>query len=456
MRTLTLRLAVNVAAAALIALLVADVIFMFWVKATRDRERHLQLVAAAHELAWGLTGADDPLLSMENIAGRYGVTLRVLGGHEPASAGAPPAPEFGASDHLFAHGYEQIRVQVNTPPWRAVIAAASLAGTADSVLALQRRALPPLALVWAICVLIGVLFLRRAVVQPLVRITKLVGNEDRAGLARFGSDTRSDLAQLSRAIIGMTQRIDEDRDRITAQLAEISATQQQLVRAERLAVVGQLAAGLAHEIGNPLTVIGGFLTVLDDPNLAASERHDALAHVRRELDRIQATVRDLLDFSRAPQLAAGTGELGEAFLYVGKLLAPQERMREVSLEMPVLAAPVHVPIDTGGLTQLFLNLLLNAADAVNGRGRVRVRVESDRDRVRVSVEDSGPGVPAALRERIFEPFFTTKPAGHGTGLGLSVCERLVTAAGGDLTLADSDLGGACFRVTLPVSGDRGR
>ncbi|MBI3180253.1 MAG: hypothetical protein HYZ27_11365, partial [Deltaproteobacteria bacterium] len=143
---------------------------------------------------------------------------------------------------------------------------------------------------------------------------------------------------------------------------------------------------------------------------------------------------------------------GEAIEYVRKLLAPQERMRDVTLDMPRLTAPVHVPIDTGGLTQLLINLLLNAADAMAGRGRVRVSVERRQARVSICVEDSGPGVPAALRERVFEPFFTTKPAGRGTGLGLSVCERVVSAAGGDITLEESDLGGARFRITLPVSG----
>src|SRR5207247_4007842 len=105
------------------------------------------------------------------------------------------------------------------------------------------------------------------------------------------------------------------------------------------------AAGLAHEIGNPLTVLGGFLSVLDAPALPESERVDALRHMRHELDRITGTVRDLLDFSRSPQTAAGIGDLGEALDHVRKLLIPQERMRNVELEMPQPAPSIYVSID---------------------------------------------------------------------------------------------------------------
>ncbi|MBI3179246.1 MAG: hypothetical protein HYZ27_06265, partial [Deltaproteobacteria bacterium] len=298
MRALNLRVAVNLAAAALIGLLLADVAFLFWVKARLDEERYLRLLAAAHELAASLPAAPDPRTLLAGVAARHGVALRTLGPDPLVSAEAPASPEFAGADRVLAQGFDHVRVDLGDSPWQAIVASASLTKTVDQVLAVQRRALPSLAAVWAALVLVGVLFLRRTVVQPLMRITKLVGDEDRAGLARFGNDPRSDLALLSRAIIGMTQRIEEDRGRITAQLdalrrahEQVTAAQQQLVRAERLAVVGQLAAGLAHEIGNPLTVIAGFVTVLEDGGLPDTERRDALAHMRRELDRIQATVR---------------------------------------------------------------------------------------------------------------------------------------------------------------------
>jgi two-component system, NtrC family, sensor kinase len=136
---------------------------------------------------------------------------------------------------------------------------------------------------------------------------------------------------------------------------------------------------------------------------------------------------------------------------VHRLLAPQERLRGVNLEFQPLSAGICVPIDAAGLTQVLLNLLLNAADAVAGRGRIKVGAEVDRERVRVDIEDSGPGVPDELKTRIFEPFFSTKPAGQGTGLGLAVCESIVTAAGGEIVVGRGALGGARFSVILPVA-----
>jgi signal transduction histidine kinase len=310
-------------------------------------------------------------------------------------------------------------------------------------------------------VLLGLVFLRRTVVRPLVRMTELVGRQDRGGLAELSLEPPKGLTQLSRAIIGMTQRIDADRRHIAAQLgelqgahAELRAAHEKLVRAERLAVVGQLAAGLAHEIGNPLTVIIGFLEMVKSPGLTEAERADAIGRMGRELDRIHHIVRDLLDFSRASAKSDSVGDVGEVLEHVRRLLAPQERLRGVTLEVVPPETSVAVPIDAAALTQVLLNLLLNAADAVAGRGRIRASVAIDAGRVKIAVEDSGSGVPEDLRARIFEPFFSTKPAGHGTGLGLAVCDSIIAAAGGEINVGGSALGGARFAVTLPVAGSR--
>jgi signal transduction histidine kinase len=224
-----------------------------------------------------------------------------------------------------------------------------------------------------------------------------------------------------------------------------------LVRAERLAVVGQLAAGLAHEIGNPLAVLSGYMDVLDDPELAAAERADALVRMGRELDRIQVIMRDLLDFSRAPRAAAGAGDVREALGHVEKLLRPQEKFRDVEVSVILPDDAVEVALETDALTQVLLNLLFNAADAMAGSGRVRVVVESGDACVAIQVDDSGPGVAADVVGKIFEPFYTTKAAGQGTGLGLAVCDHIVSSVGGEIALGQSELGGARFTVTLPVA-----
>jgi C4-dicarboxylate-specific signal transduction histidine kinase len=314
-----------------------------------------------------------------------------------------------------------------------------------------------LLLVAASMVLLGMFFMRRAVLAPVARITGLVGRADRDGLSRFGLEAKDDFARLSQAIVTMTRQIDEDRQRIAAQLDELRAaherlreTQGQLVSAERLAVVGQLAAGLAHEIGNPLAVLTGYVEVLEDDELGAQERARAIAHMTRELDRIHVIMRDLLDFSRMPSSASGEGDVREAMTHVQKLLHPQERLREVDIEVELPQARVGVAMQTDALTQILLNLLLNAADAMAGRGRIRVVVTPGNGVVVITVDDSGPGVASDVADHVFEPFFTTKPAGAGTGLGLAVCHHMVTSVGGQISVTQSDLGGARFTVTLPA------
>lgn len=421
----------------------------------------LQVAAQATALALG----DEPVelaALLERLATKYDVALTVTGheGNTYFTAAEPFAfAEIAGRDHFVSEGNEH--VVVAAPPgsgYDYVVASRRLESTAVEIFAVQRSALVFLLTLAIAMVALGLLFMRRSVLAPLSRMTALVDGADRDGLSRFGLEASDDLARLGAAIIGMTQRIDADRQRIAAQLDELKAahgalraTQQQLVRAERLAVVGQLAAGLAHEIGNPLAVLSGYVEVFKDSALGAEETGEILGRMSRELDRIHAIMRDLLDFSRVSSVSGGNGDLGEAIEHVRKLLAPQESMRQVELVIALPDTLPPVPIQTDSLTQVLLNLILNAAEALAGRGRVEVMAVRDGDRVVLTVEDTGPGVPEDLRERIFDPFFTTKPAGAGTGLGLAVCERIITAAKGELSLERGHLGGARFVITLPVA-----
>ncbi len=331
---------------------------------------------------------------------------------------------------------------------------ALLVGTSGK-LGLQRSLLLTLAGAGVLIVALGLFFLRRAVLRPLSHLTELVRAADPQALSRFGA-APDDLVELSRAIVAQNQRAAEDKEQIARQLEELKAAhqelegaQQRLVRAERLAVVGQLAAGLAHEIGNPLAILSGFVEVLRGGDMSPAEAQDTLARMARELDRIHATVRGLLDFSRTPRSATKEGELSEALSHVRELLGPQDRFRQIAVLWPDSRQSVWVPVDVDALTQLFLNLMLNAADAIAGKGQITVSLEAADGRVRLLIDDSGPGIPPEVLPHIFEPFFSTKPPGSGTGLGLSVCERIVAQAGGDLRADKSPLGGARFVITLP-------
>ena len=215
---------------------------------------------------------------MQHLAAEKDVDLTLLSrdGQVIATRERASLPA-SASDltHVIAGGYDHVAVALPAAsPFLTIIASRRLEATTTLVLERQWPVVVFFLFVTAGMVLLGLLFLRRTVVRPIERMTELVDRADRAGLRELGIETKSGLTQLSHAIIGMTQRIEADREQIALRLsdlkrahAELTATQAQLLRAERLAVVGKLSAGLAHEIGNPLTVVIGFLEVLKAKDL---------------------------------------------------------------------------------------------------------------------------------------------------------------------------------------------
>jgi PAS domain S-box-containing protein len=226
--------------------------------------------------------------------------------------------------------------------------------------------------------------------------------------------------------------------------------ERRMMRSEKLAAVGSLAAGLAHEIGTPLNVISATAEylLLDSASPQAPRR---LREIVGETDRISRLVRDLLTFARGSGGGREEVELLAAVERVRSLLAIQadrKRVRVLDRVPPGLSALA----DPDGLHQVILNLLVNAVASVGEGGRVEVRASAlaGGAQVTLDVHDDGPGVPEDLRERIFDPFFTTRA--DGTGLGLAVCASVVAAHGGDIGVSAGPLGGACFTVKLPTRG----
>jgi signal transduction histidine kinase len=217
-----------------------------------------------------------------------------------------------------------------------------------------------------------------------------------------------------------------------------------------LASVGQVAAGVAHEIRNPLAVLRGAATRLQRGDaLPPGERLELLRMIDEETNRMGSVVQNFLDLSRRPK-----GE-PQPFALKPVLLRSLEILR-VELERSTVAvdlewkAPDTITVDGDqhALHHVFLNLALNARDIMPEGGRLRVRVAARRGEARLHFEDTGPGVPLELRHKIFEPFFTTRA--KGTGLGLAFVERIVSEHGGSVTVGTASGGGASFEIRLPV------
>lgn len=249
-------------------------------------------------------------------------------------------------------------------------------------------------------------------------------------------------------------RLVEARRTIARQLEALEASQRQALENEKLAAIGRLAAGVAHEVRNPLAVIRSAAQVVAEGLEPGGDRHRAGQFIQDEVDRLDRFVRSLLDYSRPFVVARQPVDL-EA-VAAGALGLGGEVLGQRSVSVLANGGPV-VEGDADLLTQVFLCLLVNAAEATGDRGRVEVRLRREPDDIVAEVADDGPGIADSVRPHLFEPFHTTKP--DGTGLGLAMAARIVQAHGARIEAAEGsgaggDGRGACFRVRFPSPAGR--
>ena len=307
----------------------------------------------------------------------------------------------------------------------------------------------------------------RFVVRPIVELEG-AARRVREGGRRFevSGSGAAEIVDLSHSVAQMTERLRVEEEQLRDKVAEaqryaddLKRAQERLVRSERLASVGRLAAGLSHEIGNPISAILGFQDLLLMGGLTPEEERDFLERMKKETERIHKVLRDLLDFARPAGRPRGPAQeeppssVSDAANDAVALVRPQKDWKGIEVTCDVAPDVPPVAIGHERLVQILLNLLLNAGDVVpRDGGRVIVRAARDeRGRVRVTVEDDGPGIAPEIEPLLFEPFATTKDVGKGTGLGLAVCRGLVEAAGGAISAERGDLGGARFVVELPAA-----
>jgi signal transduction histidine kinase len=246
-------------------------------------------------------------------------------------------------------------------------------------------------------------------------------------------------------------------ERIGAVIERLQQSERDARRAEHLAAVGQMAAGIAHEMRNPLMPMKILVQAAAerDPSPGLDERD--LAVLEQEISRLERSIQLFLDFARPPQVEKRTFDMGEMLSQLLSLLAPRAKQQGVRLECRRPEQPVPIQADVGQVRQVVLNLLLNALDAMGHGGTILVELAmsghpSDGDGSRgrwltLRVSDTGCGLPAGLGQRIFEPFVSTKET--GLGLGLSICKRIVEAHEGEIQAANRPEGGAVFTIRLP-------
>ncbi len=270
------------------------------------------------------------------------------------------------------------------------------------------------------------------------------------------------------------------------ELAELKEAQANLVHSEKMAALGQLVAGVAHEVNNPIAFVTSNVHSLKpmlndalaafqalaaaveasgdeelkamipeirkrfDLDFIEEDREALFASSLNGLNRVKTLVEDLREFSRVDQAERKAVEIAECLestltLARGKTRNGIEIVREIAELPPLECYPAE-------LNQVFLNLVLNAVDAMGGRGKLTVRAYAEGENQIVEIADTGPGIPVEIREKIFEPFFTTKSAGEGTGLGLAISHKIIAVQHeGKISVIDNEASGATFRVELPTN-----
>jgi signal transduction histidine kinase len=264
-----------------------------------------------------------------------------------------------------------------------------------------------------------------------------------------------DVASLSVACpTGDARRLDRDLEHVIGRVREVAEQLQQhqreMIRAQQLAAVGQLAASVAHEVRNPLMAIKMLVEAALRARSPRPFTNENLAVVHGEVVRLERTVQGFLDFARPPALVRQPADLrqvvSEAVALVGTRARQQRVQLSVSQPEPVVGA-----VDRGQLCTVLVNLLLNALDAMPAGGHLDVRLErTGPEEACLSVCDTGTGIAPEVEGQLFTPFISTKPT--GTGLGLCISRRVVEEHGGRLDGANRPEGGACFTVVLPLAG----
>ncbi len=232
--------------------------------------------------------------------------------------------------------------------------------------------------------------------------------------------------------------------------SEYKRLQAQIDQSEKLAVIGQIAAGVAHEIGNPLTSISSLVQILQRRN-QDQFMNEQLVNIKENIDRITKIVRELVDFSRPPSYETELHDITDIIKTALGIVKYDKRIRQVKFETDLRSTLPRVNIAADQLLQVFVNVLINSLDAIEGNGIIKISSDFDSKNVLVSITDDGCGMDNATIEKIFDPFFTTKEVGRGTGLGLSVSYGIVNRFYGEIRVKSKVNNGSTFTIVLPIA-----
>ena len=293
----------------------------------------------------------------------------------------------------------------------------------------------------------------------LARQTERLDNSRRALLHILKDSHESNLrlGDSRKAMIHIMGDLRETTQEMERRENELRDKQEQLVQAGKLATLGELTTGVAHELNNPLNNIGLYVgNVIDRIRLGEDDAEPLVADLEKAMEQVRKAteiISHLRTFGRAARVSIEQVDVDDVIERSLLLVHEQLRLRGIEVELELCPDELLVVANPIQLEQVFINLLTNARDALIDAKRKTIRIASSRDeeRIRIAFSDTGPGIPPELQQRIFDPFFTTKEVGTGTGLGLSITYSILKEYGGDISVESRPGKGATFMVELPFA-----
>jgi two-component system, NtrC family, sensor kinase len=318
----------------------------------------------------------------------------------------------------------------------------SLAELSRSYAVLKRKVLA-LTVAAAAAMVLFLFVTAKILTRPILRLAGALNSVHLGSLATVPlPERRDEIGDLQNSYRIMV-------DRLRLQEEERERTQELIVNTEKMATVGMISAGIAHEINNPLTGAMHGVEALSKGSLPPEKRERYLDLLRGSLERIRRAVSQLLDYSTVHTPNFSDCDVSRIVERVLSLLSYRLEKHGIAVDNRI--PPLTVRADAHKLEQVLVNMVLNAAAAMPEGGRLTLRHRADNGYLTLMIEDTGEGIPAENLGRIFDPFFTTKGIGEGTGLGLAVCRKIVDQHGGRISVDSLRGGGASFQVSLPFS-----